>query len=1185
MIMQRFVLLCLIMCAATVEAVETVKPDTRITRLKDLRIETDLMRARFVIGSNPLHRELADHVAAALRPKLERETEIVADTAVVDKLPGKDPLIVLGNLADNLVVRKLYLEWHCMVDRAFPGEGGYIIQTIHNPWGTGQNILLMGASDDDGLRRAAARLAELVPKGGKLGRIYEVRPSEVLKKLCDGKSKHTNFLTMYYLITGEDRFAAQYREAMLKRAKAGIVNHLYVPALAIPWDLMEEHPAFSDAERLQITNYLLTQLSSKEGINSLPDSFRPHHNHGTRPALGCFFLARYFRSHYRLPEASDYLKRLRGFFAKQADWSKPYCDSSLHQWVTLDNKATYAFASGEMEFFESGAARQAAERALRSTNNVGHLPIIGDAGYRAGADNFLAKAAFYYDEPRFLWPAERRGPVGLRAAADDLGRGFAVHERAATPEDIVGVSVVPHDKGFWRGWRQRPNQNFPRPDVHFSRAFDKIIFRSGLDPRDDFLILDGVVNDSHDYDDVNVIHEYSRNGRMYITTCDEMFAPNMAGHNGVNIVRDGLSAPPPRCAERLHAAWPGPLMISQTRVNDFAGADWTRSVVFLPNAYFVVLDRMTARAGGTFTLTGHWRILGDATLTNQILTARQWNMRAPKKDANPTFFHVQATGARVVCKSLSYRRSLAARYYPYAPIRLQVLAQSKAVQLDEGESAFLCAVGHETGGEAEKLYHMHEVAPGVVRVTDGRRAAYVGAAGQPVKVGVVEIDADLFYLDDTVLCVAGGRRAMVDGKKVLESAQPVTRSIKLIASDVLKKQLASAVNDVRAGPAAAEKPLPALRRVWQVDAGGEIRTLRTENLSETLGVVAVPSRLGRRADKGKVMFLDAAGKTIREIDVDAAVNDITVADLDGDGQLEFLIGREDRKLCCLDAAGKERFVFEPALQGSANSWVTFNKNSIQRVWVADHGRGLKTIVVSTGDQRVHGLSPDGKPQWMFWAYAGIFTTYGLCDADGDGIREIVGGNGQLSAFGELWFLKARNKNTHYKLASVDGWGATLSTLDVGDLDGDGRDEVVAGTSRSSLAAIDPRTTKVLWRRNLGHNVKGVRILHGPDGKPLVVAGSLSEFVSAFDGSGRKRWATPVGAPVAFVDVLRGRKGQAIAAVCAGGEVVILTLKGEITHRSRIGADPVAVAVPERRKGLLCVATVDGKVTALALPER
>ena len=66
---------------------------------------------------------------------------------------------------------------------------------------------------------------------------------------------------------------------------------------------------------------------------------------------------------------------------------------------------------------------------------------------------------------------------------------------------------------------------------------------------------------------------------------------------------------------------------------------------------------------------------------------------------------------------------------------------------------------------------------------------------------------------------------------------------------------------------------------------------------------------------------------------------------------------------------------------------------------------------------------------------------------------------------------------------------------------------------------------------------------------------------------------------------QSRKGQAIAAVCAGGEVVILTLKGEITHRSRIGADPVAVAVPERRKGLLCVATVDGKVTALALPER
>jgi len=70
----------------------------------------------------------------------------------------------------------------------------------------------------------------------------------------------------------------------------------------------------------------------------------------------------------------------------QAHWSKPMCDSSMHQWeATLEDKAIYALASGDDRFFTSGAAQKAAERALRTTNNVGHPPggeMQPDAGQR-----------------------------------------------------------------------------------------------------------------------------------------------------------------------------------------------------------------------------------------------------------------------------------------------------------------------------------------------------------------------------------------------------------------------------------------------------------------------------------------------------------------------------------------------------------------------------------------------------------------------------------------------------------------------------------------------------------------------------------------------------------------------------------------------------------------------------------
>lgn len=1182
-----------------------------LEKLKDMCLETNLKQARLVVGSNPLHRELAGQLAAALQPRLGRNLEIVADREIVKRLPGKEPLIVLGNLADNRVVRKLYLEWFCMVDRAFPGKDGYIIQTIHNPWGTGQNVVLLGAGDDAGLRGAVERFPALVPAGGRLGRVYEVRPAEAFVKLRDYDSKSEPYLTlplayphhaylcgpvhrnaMVYLVTGDDRWAERCREELLKHVEAGkIIRHLYVPSWMIVWDMIEEHPVFSDAERLEITRYFLHQLRSRECIGALHimqmQNGMPHGNHGTRPGIGTFFLARYFRNQYKLPETIVYLNRLSQYFGMQAHWSKPYCDSSGHQWnATLVDKAIYAFGSGEMGFFETGAARRAAERALRTTNNVGLLGVIGDSRYGAGAQTLLAMAAFYYNDPRYLWPLKQRGDE--RGGSDELGRTFAVHDAPREPADIIGVSVIPHDKGYWEEWRTRPapSERFriTPPNVPYERAFDKIALRTGIRPNDEFLLLDGVVNYAHDYDDANTIHEYSRNGRTYLATCDGIFAPTMPHHNGVNIVRDGISGPLPQCAERLHAAELKPVMVAQTRINDFAGADWTRSIVFLPKAYFVVLDRIKARQEGTFTLTGHWRMLGKPEFSGDTLTVRQWKKGVPFKDENRTFFHMQAPGRRVAHKTMPYKRSLSVRYYPYARPHVQVLAQSRVARLAMGKSSFLFALGHETGREAKPHYRAYEVAPGVVRVTDAKSAAYLGAAGRPVRIGVVEIDADLFYLTDAVLCVAGGRRAVVDGKVIVESARPVTRSVSFAASDALKKQLASSAHDIPAGAAGAEKAVPALKRLWQVKVGGEIRTLRTENLPAGLGIVAVPSRAGRSA--GKVLFLDATGKVTKKMSFDAQVNDVAVDDLDGDGRPEFLIAREDCTLQCLDAAGKERFSFAPKRERIVNSTLWLGRNSMQRVWVADHGGGeQKTIVVSSGDQHFHGLSPDGKRKWVVWARAGIFTTFGMCDVDGDGVKEIVGGNGKISAYDYVWAVKAENKNRWCKRIRGDGWGATLCALEVGDLDGDDRNEIVTGSSRASLRVIDPRTAETVWKRHLGDGVEGVRILRAAGEKPLVVAGSLSGFVSAFNGAGKKQWATPVGAPVVFLALVESGKEQVVMAVCDDGRVVALSRNGKITHRLSLPAAPTAIAVPEGRKDILCVAAQDGTVTALVLPER
>jgi len=77
----------------------------------------------------------------------------------------------------------------------------------------------------------------------------------------------------------------------------------------------------------------------------------------------------------------------------------------------------------------------------------------------------------------------------------------------------------------------------------------------------------------------------------------------------------------------------------------------------------------------------------------------------------------------------------------------------------------------------------------------------------------------------------------------------------------------------------------------------------------------------------------------------------------------------------------------------------------------------------------------------------------------------VGGNGQLASSDEIWYLKGGN--TFYKRIFGDGWGSALSALAVGDVDGDGREKIVTGTSRCSLRLVDPRAAKILWKRCLG----------------------------------------------------------------------------------------------------------------------
>jgi hypothetical protein len=530
-------------------------------------------------------------------------------------------------------------------------------------------------------------------------------------------------------------------------------------------------------------------------------------------------------------------------------------------------------------------------------------------------------------------------------------------------------------------------------------------------------------------------------------------------------------------------------------------------------------------------------------------------------------------------------------------------------ELTAGQSGFLYTLAHETGNSAEPQYRMHPLGAGVVRITGADHGAYAGAPAEPITFGGLTIDADAFYLTADTLSVAGGRRAEIGGTTVLSADEPVTVTVRLsdgaviggegacttmalpeAARGALAAQLASAEFNAPEGQETMTGGGEPLTAAWEYDAGGKVAHLRAfagnpgaevrppnrPALPVGFGVVAVPSTAGH------VAFVAADGSEVGRIEAGVPVHDVCVADMDSDGAYEAMLARADSTLECRSADGNTRWTYTPEAQRATNSSLYISSNPALYTFVVDRADAL-TVCVATGDQRLHGLSPDGERQWMFWSYAGLYGIHGLYDVDGDGVREIAGGNPEVSSTDTLYFLNGGDYWMRRVLS--DGWGATLSSMAIGDVNGDGRDEIAFGTGRASLQVIAPTMEDDgrLFQRKLGDDVRGTEIISAGDGTPLIVTGATSEFITAFDGSGVRHWATAVGGPVWQMTstIINGQ--WLIIAALEDGDILVLSAEGEIVARGAIAGRPTALTATAAEKPLIVAAADTGVLTAFEIP--
>ena len=631
---------------------------------------TDLVRdghtcAVLLVPDAPAYAALADAVGRKLDTALGVALPRVPEAQFT---PDGRTLILYGNVFTGPLVRRLYANHLVCADGAFPGTG-YELRTVPNALDFGANVVFLGGSTADGVLAAADALVKgLAPADAvTLPHRVECRPSDYalptpptdasiktavsdLQKVFDGfgRSGHDKLASASarlgdaargYLLTGDDAFGRLYAALLTPTAEFYQHTHAEPPTFQIPdlvmgLDQVEESTGMTPEDRLRAAEWLRVIAEDTMKFWEMRNPIRlyaagtlgPIWNHETHPALGMGHAAQYLRTHYEVPATAYWEAVADHLFKGQVNVDQPLEDSANYQWLVHQHMTRYVLVTGRLtELLTGNGLRQHLEYAIASHNNLGWEATHGDAweplGSIAGAS--FAVGAAIFGTPRYgfmldligrpssasLW--QFAGVTPSEAPADHVGlRLFTVHPDRVKAFGIEGIA----------------------PD----RVLDKAVFRSGWDPRDEYLMLDGLNVGNHKHVDANAIISFVSNRRLWLTDMDYIrSAPKH--HNSIAVTRDGIApdqrpasrgsaqviAAPPLAAERVASAAGDGMALTQTRLSDYAGLDWQRNLFWVAGNGIVVIDELTARQAGDYVTRSTWRTLGEADLVGQAVHARQ----------------------------------------------------------------------------------------------------------------------------------------------------------------------------------------------------------------------------------------------------------------------------------------------------------------------------------------------------------------------------------------------------------------------------------------------------------------------------------------------------------------------------------------------------------------------------------
>ena len=1143
-------------------------------------------------------------------------------------------LVLLGNLCNNRAMVPLYGRGHFFADDVFPGKGGYELRTHCDLFGYGRNVVtLAGVGPKEvGLAVEAFRKALKAERGGvyidhviKLkftgmkhptidpdhfalgggnkrnpmrGNLTTAKETLAAVRRDLPKADATRMrglvrdafgLARTWFYTGDPRVARCAHDAVMavtpKLAAWPKKDRLFpgmagVRGLVTNWDILEECGCFTDAERLQVTNALLTTCrevlfkahrSNHSFWRMKGESVVYDNNHGTCWSKAAAEAGQYFRAYYDRPEADLWIWGVCAVNKPVAISHQQIEDAGGYGAIMPNDKWSEALRFGDSEYMDRGVARSHADWAMMSINGLGVISGYGDTvGFSAyNAYRIVGMTAWYYRDAKCRWfydhmlqPVDKpgRNPMNRYNAIASVKQGLDVPKRVGAPEqrpdDLLGVRVLwpwrDSALGNRHGWSS--SELTLDPKVCDDKSyFDKITFRSGWGPEASYLLLDGRRRGVHGQSDANSIIAFTANGRQWLFDNDSCTRNSVANHSSVSISSNGKSGDAGGEARLLGAADLGAFGLTRTRMPNPRGADWDRCVFWSRGRYALVIDRVLFRSKkANYLVRCNWKTMGQCKLTPRALEVEQKGKR----------FFLKTDGAATLrTRRLNHAQYGSWRSYPFIPSPKDAVAtyleQWRMGEFAPGDRIAFTTLFYSPDAKKPVHFEARRVGVGAALVTGGDGPALCVApfAGK-WKDDDAEAEAQLLVFTREAVGVLGATRVRVAGQTLLDSKHPVSRWIDLKDKRAALASLLQRMEKRAAAMAVATKKT-AVGPEWRPLQPAASTKLPAAAVSVAFaGRKGGPGRVVAGLRDGSVVCLSDGLKPVWEAKAGKGPARVACADLDGDGADDVIAATSSDTVRAWRGDGKPLWTFR-----CIGDRKKPDRHPVQFVLAADLDKDGRPDVL-VGKQSLYRLDASGKQRWRYLKIdlrkrRLVITQAALADFTGDGKLEIA----CATRFPAQLFILTSDLKPVFRKGRIDH-GATDTcgqSADLGafDMDGDGKAEIYNAVVFGACRHLPTGRADRAWKRNAGRAVCPAR--YGKKGMGLVIASETGEIMLVTQ-DWRNKWHRQLDAPIERLTSTAGAPGPPrIAAAMGTGHVAVLSAEGKPLARFSEGqARPTAL---------------------------